>query len=72
MGFFNPRYSNPMAINTIPSKKRTPENRRNAYGDPSAPGMPSTFIPKRLVMMERTRPHPPKTPKLCVTARLLS
>lgn len=47
-------------------------NRPNAYGVPEAPGIPSTLIPNSPVMMERTRPHPPKTAKLCVTRRLLS
>jgi hypothetical protein len=49
-----------------------PVNRANAYGVPDAPGIPSTLIPNNPVMIESTRPQPPKTAKLWVTRRLLS
>lgn len=47
-------------------------NNPNAYGVLSAPGIPSTLIPKRPVITVRTTPQPPKTAKLWVTRRLLS
>lgn len=61
----------PIAIVMAPERKMQKEKMANACGSSLPPGIPSTLIPNSPTMIDRRRPPPPITDKLCVTRALV-